>query len=170
MTLPLDLIPLPTQPWDERPLSLPLDVEECRTALWMAVGNVTEAAQILKVSSSRLRNFIRCSPRLTEECREAREQLADTAESVVRDALTDKTDPGRRDQMARFVLNSQLGRQRGFGAGTPNIKINNTGPVIIGWADGTSFGGGEVQTQEPETIEGSALEMPEPRERSDDDG
>lgn len=168
VAIPVDLQPLSTQPWDQRPASLPLDIEECRTALWMAAGNVTEAAAILKISSSRLRNFIRCSPRLTEECREAREQLADTAEGVVREALADATDSSRRDQMARFVLTSQLGRARGFGAGSPTLKVNTTGPVIIGWADGTQFG---VATQEPpdsDIIEGSALQAPEPKDDDDE--
>jgi hypothetical protein len=56
MTEPTDLMPLPTMPYDERPMSLPLDVEECRTALWRVRGNVTEAAKLIKVHPNRLRS------------------------------------------------------------------------------------------------------------------
>lgn len=112
--LPTDLVSLPTAPWDERPTELPLDTEECRTALWHHAGNVTEAADELKVTPARLRAKIKSSPYLIAEQVEAKEQLKDIAEGNVREALTDKDDPGRRDSMTRFVLAS-IGRDRGYG-------------------------------------------------------
>lgn len=138
--LPNDLIPLPTMPYDERPDSLPLQVEECRTALWRVRGNASKAAELLKVSSSRLRRFINNSPYLLSEQKEAQEILKDIAEDVVYEALTDEDDKGRKDAMARFVLQG-IGKDRGYGSGQPKVEINNGkgGTVIVGWADGTMF-------------------------------
>lgn len=132
--IPSDLVPLPTTPYEERPNSLPLDVEECRTALWLERGNIPDAALRLKVTPIRLRNFVQNSPRLLAEQREAREQLADRAEKIVYEALHDDVDPSRRDAMAKYVLNSSIGKSRGFGAAGVGMKISNTGPMIITWA------------------------------------
>jgi hypothetical protein len=149
--LPQDLTPLPTAPYSERPDSLPLDIEECRTALWMYRGNVSSAAQRLKVTPSRLRSFIKKSPYLTNEMDEARQQLQDIAEDVVYEALTDDEDVGRRDTMARFVL-TNLGGERGYGSKPSNMTINNSkgGTIVVGWADGSSFNDNDG----PKTIEG----------------
>lgn len=149
MPEPDDLVPLPTMPWEERPSELPLVVEEVRTALWRCSGNVTEAAKLLKTPTIRLRNFIRNSPRLSAEEQEAREQIVDTAEDVVKEALLD---PDRQDTMARFVLGS-IGRGRGWGQGNPSVKINSSGPLNITWSDGSS-----VSMQDSQTIEGEVVE------------
>lgn len=144
--LPDNLKPLPTQPWDNRPLELPLDREEVRTAVWRASGNITRAAQLLKVSPSRLRTFVRKSEYLQQEVEEAKEQLVDTAEDVIRDALED---PERQDAAARFVL-STIGRSRGWGTGGGAVQINNKGGnIVFQWADGTSMS----TSQEPQTID-----------------
>lgn len=140
--IPNDLMPLPTMPYSERPVSLPLDVEECRTALWRAGGSIADAAKLLKCASLRLRQFVNKSPYLSAEMQEAKDQIVDIAEKVVVDALTDEDDPGRRDTMARFVLGSQ-GRSRGWGSGSggANVNIKNAGgTIVVQWADGTHFG------------------------------
>lgn len=139
--LPADLIPLPTAPYPERPDSLPLEIEECRTAIWLCRGNVTEAAKLVKVTSGRLRKFIAGSAYLSAELRESKEQLADIAENVVYEALTDEEDKGRKDTMARFVL-TNLGRTRGYGTAPAGVKINNSagGTIVVQWADGTQIG------------------------------
>lgn len=138
---PDNLVPIPTQPWDERPDALPLDREESRTALWRCRGNVSNAAKLLKVPPSRFRKFVKASPYLTRECEEAREQLADIAEDIVYEALTDDQDKGRQDSMARYVLDRH-GRSRGYGAGgTGKVSINGpVGSVTICWADGSQMG------------------------------
>ena len=121
---------------------MPLDTEECRTAIWIARGNITEAAKILKTTSLRLRTFVNKSPYLTAELQEAMDQIVDVAEAVVYDALTDEDDAGRRDTMARFVLGSQ-GKRRGWGSGAQpgvNIKNGTGGTIIVQWADGSLFG------------------------------
>lgn len=137
--LPNDLMPLPTTPYDERPTSLPLDVEECRTAIWRCRGNVTEAAKLLKTPSARLRRYVQGSQYLQREVEEAREQLLDNAEDIAYEALTDEVDAGRRDSMARFVLGN-LGKRRGYGTGGTSVSISNAkGPISITWGDGTSL-------------------------------
>lgn len=147
--LPQDLIALPTMPYDQRPVELPLDIEECRTAIWKARGNVSRAAEFLKVPSTRLRYFVQKSPYLTRELRESLEIHVDRAEEIVDEALNDEEDKARRDQMARFVLGSQVARARGWGNGTaqPGMKINNAngGMIVVQWADGTQFNGQEIE-------------------------
>lgn len=138
---PNDLIPLPTMPWAERPEALPLEVEEVRTAIWKARGNVTVAAELMKVPSRRLRTFINASAYLSMEQKESLEQLKDIAEDVVYDALTDDEDKQRQDTMARFVLTGP-GKDRGWGTGSgPGINIKAKGNIIISWGDGSQITG-----------------------------
>ena len=140
--IPGDLVALPTMPYSERPLELPLDVEECRTAIWMAAGNITEAAKLIKVTSIRLRNFVKKSAYLTSEMQEASERMVDIAEQNVKEALTDPLDAARRDTMSRFVL-SNIGRARGWGTtSTGGVSVKNSagGTIIVQWADGTQLG------------------------------
>lgn len=135
---PLDLVPLPTQPWAVRPSTIPLDREEVRTALWLADGNISEAAMILKVTSLRLRSFIKGSEYLSRELQEFKERLVDKAEQAVVEGLQD---PDERYTMARFVLNSQ-GKPRGWGTGAAKGDINitaNGGSISLSWADGTTL-------------------------------
>lgn len=140
--VPSDLVALPTMPYSERPSELPLDIEECRTAIWMGAGNISEAAKLLKVTSLRLRNFVKKSPYLTAEMQEAADRLVDIAEANVYNALTDAEDASRRDTMSRFVL-TNIGKHRGWGTGiSASLKVNNQkgGTIIVQWGDGTTFG------------------------------
>lgn len=140
-SLPEDLTPLPTMPYHERPLSVPLNVDECRTAIWRANGNITVAAKLLKVPSLRMRRFVNNSPFLKAEVDEAAEQLVDKAEQVIAEALDDKEDTGRRDAAARLVLQSR-GKGRGWGTGsTSSVNINNnvSGNIVIQWGDGSDI-------------------------------
>lgn len=140
-------------PYDERPSSLPLDIEECRTALWVSRGNVSKAAQLLKIPSTRLRKFVQASPYLSAEVKEAAEQLIDIAEDVAYEALTCEDDAGRRDSMARFIM-SGIGKTRGHGTGgggSLNLNLPK-GDIHITWGDGSDV------TAKPNTIEHEAAE------------
>lgn len=88
---------------------------------------------------------------LIREMGEAREQILDIAEGNVYDALTDGTDPGRKDSMTRFVL-TNLGAPRGYG-NKPGVHVNPTGKgrMVIMWDDGTGISG--EPEPEPEAIE-----------------
>jgi hypothetical protein len=57
-------LPLPYFPWLERPAVMPLDVEEVATALFLKQGDLTAAAERLRVTVARLNRTIRKSPRL----------------------------------------------------------------------------------------------------------
>lgn len=117
---------------------MPLDIEECRTALWLCRGNVSEAAARLKVPSSRLRTFIRNSKYLTDEAKEAQERLVDLAENVAYEALVDASDKSRQDRMAVHIMNT-IGRGRGYGQnGAVNLNLPK-GPMKISWDDGSSL-------------------------------
>lgn len=151
--VPNDLVALPTMPYSERPIELPLDVEECRTAIWMADGNISKAAVILKITSIRLRAFIKKSPYLTAEMQEAADRIVDIAEANVIEALKDDLDPSRRDTMSRFVL-TNIGKHRGWGsggAGNVNIKNSTGGTIVVQWASGEVFG--EEKKDEGEIID-----------------
>ena len=128
-------------PWAQRPAELPLNVEECRTALWRNRGNVTKAADLLKTTPERLRRFIRASPYLSAQQEEAQEQLLDVAEDNLYEALVDNSDTVRRDMATKFVL-KELGGKRGYGTGKSGITIQpgqGGGRMVIEWGDGTSF-------------------------------
>lgn len=148
--LPNDLVVLPTMPYQERPADIPLEVEEVRTAIWLKNGNISEAAELLKVPSSRLRKFVNNNAYLSSEQNEARERLKDRAEEVIRQGLND---PEEMYTMARYVM-SGIGKDRGYGAnaGKGLSVTNNGGTVIIQWADGTAVG------DEPQTIEGEIVD------------
>lgn len=129
---------------------MPLVVEECRTAIWRAKGNVSGAAMLLKVSSSRLRKFIRDSPYLSAELRESAEIIMDKAEEVVVQAI-ESEDPTRADQMARWYLGQQ-GAGRGYGKDSagkgPNINLPNKGRMVIMWDDGEQISGPVIEHQD----------------------
>jgi hypothetical protein len=61
---PSEFLPLPYFVWDSRPETLPLDVEECATALYLADGDLKAAAALLKVTVAQLRKPIRKTHRL----------------------------------------------------------------------------------------------------------
>jgi hypothetical protein len=152
-TIPSDLVPLPTSPWDVRPAEIPLVIEECRTALWKCRGNVSKAAELLRVSSQRLRTFVDKSEYLQRECLEAKEQMLDQAEDNVFEALTDHQDPGRKDSMTRFVL-GQLGQNRGYGTKTGGVNVATgaaKGRITITWDDGEAIVG--QPPEDPPTID-----------------
>jgi hypothetical protein len=64
--------PLPFFPWIERPATLALDVEECRTAIYLTGGCISKAAELLKVTYARLDRRIRKSLLLQKVVRDVR--------------------------------------------------------------------------------------------------
>jgi hypothetical protein len=61
---PDEFLPLPYFPWLSRPETLPLDVDEVATALYLAKGDPAAAAALLKVSVPRINRVIRRIPKL----------------------------------------------------------------------------------------------------------
>jgi hypothetical protein len=58
---PDEFLPLPFFPYPERPLTIPLDVEECATAIYLKNGDLAAAAARLKVTPARLNKVVRVS-------------------------------------------------------------------------------------------------------------
>jgi hypothetical protein len=61
---PDEFFQLPYFGWLERPLNLPLDVEDCATAIYLENGDLDAAASRLKVTPARLNKVVCRSPRL----------------------------------------------------------------------------------------------------------
>lgn len=143
--MPSDLTTLPTMPYSERPDELPLDIEECRTAIWIAKGNITEAAEILKVSSARLRRFVKASGYLSRECEEALDRLKDKAMKVIAEGLNDDNE---KYNMAKFVV-KEFGVA---GSVKDKAKIANpaSGPIVYSWQDNDDV-------EEAEVIDGEVV-------------
>jgi hypothetical protein len=59
-----EFAPLAFFPWDSRPETLLLDPDEVATALFLAKGELTAAASLLKVDKVRLNKVIRRVPKL----------------------------------------------------------------------------------------------------------
>jgi hypothetical protein len=61
-----EFVPLPYFPFTSRPETLPLDLDECATAIFLARGNIRAAAALLKVTVPRLNRVIRNTPKLAK--------------------------------------------------------------------------------------------------------
>jgi hypothetical protein len=61
---PDEFVQLPYFGWDTRPETVPLDVEECATAIYLAKGDIRAAAARLKVTVAKLNRMVRRYPRL----------------------------------------------------------------------------------------------------------
>lgn len=157
--LPDDLLPLADFGWTERPASLPLDVEECRTALWLNGGDIPGAAARLRITPGRLRAYVNASPRLQRDQHEAQMLLVDRAKVVVREALNDVNNTARMDNMARYMLNSRFAEEFGFAPRPAKINLLPAGPMIIGWANEAGFdndAGKDAMTIEHKETDGAA--------------
>jgi hypothetical protein len=137
---------LPAYPWQTRPDDHPLTADEVCAALFEAEGDVTSAAERLKVGSLILRKFIERSSRARAVIVEMNARLVDEAQATLHAALRDD-DARRQDWATRFILNSKNGRGRGWASAEPADEaaqvrgplINLTLPVVR-WADGTLIG------------------------------
>jgi hypothetical protein len=61
---PAEFVQLPYFPWDTRPSTVPLDPDECATAIYLSDGKLDRAAELLKIDQRQLKKMIRCTPRL----------------------------------------------------------------------------------------------------------
>ena len=60
-----EFTPLPFYGWAERPSTLPLDPDECATAIHIAEGDLPKASALLKVPQFKLEREVRRHPNLT---------------------------------------------------------------------------------------------------------
>jgi hypothetical protein len=104
-----EFVPLPHYPWDTRPAHLPLDHDECATAIHLAHGELTRAAALLRTPLHRLTRLIKSSPRLQRVHLESFEHALIRAAAVPIDTLFDPASDQRAKEWASTkVLQSRL--------------------------------------------------------------
>jgi hypothetical protein len=99
-----EFVQLPHYPWDERPLTLPLDSDECATAIHLAHGDLDGAASLLKTPIHRLTRLLRNSPRLQRVLDEALGHTLIRAASIPIRTLYDPAATDRRLEWASTKL------------------------------------------------------------------
>ena len=136
-----EFIPLPFYPWTQRPDTLPLDPDECATAIHIAKGDIPKAADLLKVPEFRLNRLIRRTPRLQHVLSEANELTTHRAASEYIRALDDPSDR-RREWAASKIMASRAAADHPFApapAGSTtsnNVTINQDNKEItIHWGE-----------------------------------
>ena len=101
-----EFLPLPYFPWAARPSHAVLEVEECATALYLAGGEVSVAAEKLRVEPLRLQRAINRHERLRRLHAELVSLLNDRVLHEVRRAFDDD-DSRRREWASAKVMNSR---------------------------------------------------------------
>ena len=95
-----EFIPLPHYSWDIRPSTIPLDYDECATALALANGDEFQASQLLKVPLVRFRRSARLHPRLIPLLAELQAAVVARAASIPISTLFDPSADARRLEWA----------------------------------------------------------------------
>lgn len=109
---------LPFYNWRERPLTVPLTVEECATAIHLAEGNLVRAAGLLRTALYKLNREIARSPRLQRIWQEANTLTAHRAAGEYIDALGSESDR-RREWGARSILATRAASNHPFAPAPP---------------------------------------------------
>ena len=87
-------------------------------------GVRTTICKVLDCSQTQLRNYLEEHPELKQVMLDAREQILDLAESVIRENLTQTENPELRQKAAMFTLKT-IGRNRGWAIGDyPAMQVN----------------------------------------------
>jgi hypothetical protein len=132
-----EFLPLPYFGWDERPPSVPLDADECATAIHIAHGELERASALLKVPLHRLTRFVRHSPRLQRVLDESLQHVLIRAASVAIDTLFDPgADARRREWASSKVLSSRLARGHPLSPASddgPTVTVNQAREIIFRW-------------------------------------
>ena len=87
-------------------------------------GVRTTICKLLDCSQTQLRNYLEEHPELKQVMLDAREQILDLAESVIRENLTQTENQELRQKAAEFTLKT-IGRHRGWAIGDyPAMQVN----------------------------------------------
>lgn len=134
-----EFIPLPYYAWDERPTTLPLDPDECATAIHIAQGDIPKAAALLKVSQHLLERELRRHPRLVRILNEELQLAVSRSRSEYLSALTSDNDR-RREWAASKILSSRIAQSDPFAPAPsqPNavqasLSINQAREIVFSW-------------------------------------
>jgi hypothetical protein len=124
-----EFIPLPFYTWDERPIHVPLDHDECATAIHLAQGDLPRAASLLKVAHARLSRLVTGSPRLQRIRRESLDLVTEKAESKVIASL-DAQDARRQEWAVNTILRSKLGQNSPLSP-APAASLQSSASVTV---------------------------------------
>jgi len=114
------------------------DAERLRALLIELNGNITKAAERLRVDSAFLRGFVDRIPRLRLTLAEIMERGVDQAVDILYEGLGDQASFQNRFYSAKEMLKSDAGRRRGYGQpATHNLEIKPVarGSLEIKWID-----------------------------------
>jgi hypothetical protein len=131
-----EFLPLPHYPYDSRPITVPIEIEEAATALYLTRGVIEDAAERLKVTPYKLAGVIDRSPRLIRLHRRLVALLNDKVHKEVVRAFDAEEDRRREWASARVIASDQFHshplapRQ----PDAPSLTITPT-RVIISWDD-----------------------------------
>lgn len=107
-----------------RPLQPKPSTPKIEAALRRVLGNISEAAKILRVPRTSLTRWVASDPELTAVRDECREVLVDKAETALLAILEDPKHP-KHATMVIYVLRSQ-GRARGWGQ---KVEVEHVAPA-----------------------------------------
>lgn len=136
--------PLPWYAWEVRPVSVPLDFDEVKTAFALAHGDPLGASRFLKVSVVRLKRWVRYNPRIINYVRELAEAAIEVgAYESVRALFDAGSDNRRREWAATKLMQSRLAMDHML---SPAPLASVSTAVSIGeqrltvrWGDGTKI-------------------------------
>lgn len=139
-----EFAPLPMFTWDERPISLALDIDECATAIHFAHGDLKAAAHLLRVPIARLNRSIRAHARLKRILHDELETVVIAGASVPIQTLFDPTADQRAKEWASTkVLQSKLAHEIAHplspSPATAGPSLPSAGPVVVVWGDGSKI-------------------------------
>lgn len=133
-----EFLPLPYYPYDKRPSTTSIDVEEAATALYLAEGEISVAAATLKVEPLRLMRVIRRSPRLQRLHAELISLLNDKVHHEYKRAFDDE-DSRRREWAASKVSQTRQFQDHPLAPSTqsapPALTLGGPAKIIISWDD-----------------------------------
>jgi hypothetical protein len=144
-----EFLPLPYYAWERRPPTVPLDPEECATALYLADGELEIAAATLKVEPLRLIRIIRRTPRLQRLHAELAGLLNDKVHHEYKRAF-DSEDDRRREWAASKVSQTRQFQDHPLAPNTQsnavvNVDASGVREIVFSWKSPGS----------PKTLDGS---------------
>jgi hypothetical protein len=136
-----EFAPLPYFPWDQRPSTVPLDQDECATALHLSQGHLAKAAFLLRVPLFRLNRMLKHSPRLQRVFSESAELIVARAFGKYIDAL-DAEDARRQEWGATKIMQSRAAMGHIFSPAPANSVSTSVTmsakEIVYSWRDGGS--------------------------------
>lgn len=123
--------PLPHYPWDERPPTLPLDLDECATAIHLTQGDLPAAAALLKVPLHKVNRQILHHPRLARILGEAQSLAVARAAAEYVQAL-DSPHDRRREWAAKNLLSTRAAAGHPFAPNPQGTSVTLSQTSIDG--------------------------------------